>query len=1143
MKKDKSNRIEKIIFINSATMNEETLKTDGVLLLDGTNNVGKSSIMRGVLYLQGNDANNMGYEKGIQFSNYYFPDMASYVVQQIRKADGSAYCLVHYNGGNTFVTGEYEMVLHDLIIAKDGNISTPKELTLKLKENKISHLNTNVGDARSIFYGNKGQNRISNADPYVFCDCGEKIISRLANTFLSKEIVGDDICKMLIDNKENNGQDDSFDLVSFREQSKDYSDKLQDLLVNWGTEENPGKVQTAMKEVADTYDKILEQEEKDSQLVSRMAYRHEQDVRIINESKSEIDRITQASKSLINEEENKVKGLDKSIKDMEFSIREWDKFEKSYKEYQEKYSTPEMKDAISKYERMDAIRDERETLDRQISQIESSANLDKEQMLTFLGKKLADITTQVKEKELERGNELGSQLKILRDNKDSETKSYIEESNIIEGKISEINKKLTELEIIRDGKEWIEHPKLIYVIGEEHRGLLEGIKKTKQLRDEESQNVALLRKQSEDNRAEHQRVQEKIDNIRQRIQKNANGLKENIKKEVTGMLSALPEVILNKIKEVLERILKVVDKWYENQEKEEHEEAENKAKQLNAENKKIKSRILQTETSLIRYDSQYGDYVAEIENIVKTVINRLQQQHSDCETEKAKIDACRHDENYWIQKENEIRSSVDANYQPVIDELKRKECSLIEEKRELEENFDRLIKEKIGEAKARELTKMQEERNRLQNDYNTAIDFRENYGSKYGSFIEQKKQYCQKSLDNDRNKQRIQALYLEKGIITKEFDSKKNELENKKSQLKGEITQLEETVKRIEAYRSDNLLMFTEKKEETTILLSIMLEEWKTGRKNMEELKKRLKEAITNNDRGLQEVLCSLDSYNLRKVKDSGDILKLMEFGRTVKNQIPQRDKYVASLKQRMYLSNENILNACIQFDDKIDNLKKEVARVNERLAECVKNISALDELQINVSKDIYANDIVRELYNIYEISQKYDLINGQETLLTPENYNKDEYFKSIRQLVNIVNSKDNEDKKVINLSDIVKVEFRSSENGNDSGWKNSINKTGSEGTGIIAKILLDISLIDIIRQKSKIPAKLNLVIDEIGKMDSSNFNEIIRYAESCGLNIFCGAPQVMDRSKFDYVYRVWKENNKTYTMLDAEHVKDEEDW
>ena len=39
---------------------------------------------------------------------------------------------------------------------------------------------------------------------------------------------------------------------------------------------------------------------------------------------------------------------------------------------------------------------------------------------------------------------------------------------------------------------------------------------------------------------------------------------------------------------------------------------------------------------------------------------------------------------------------------------------------------------------------------------------------------------------------------------------------------------------------------------------------------------------------------------------------------------------------------------------------------------------------------------------------------------------------------------KDNEDKKVINLSDIVKVEFRSSENGNDSGWKDSINKTGS---------------------------------------------------------------------------------------------------
>ena len=1140
---DKSNRIEKIIFINSATMNEETLKTDGVLLLDGTNNVGKSSIMRGVLYLQGNDANNMGYEKGIQFSNYYFPDMASYIVQQIRKADGSAYCLIHYNGGNTFVTGEYEMVLHNLIIAKDGSISTPKELTLKLKENKISHLNTNVGDARSIFYGNKGQNRISNADPYVFCDCGEKIISRLANTFLSKEIVGDDICKMLIDNKENNEQDDSFDLVSFREQSKDYNDKLHDLLINWGTEENPGKVQTAMKEVADTYDKILEQEEKDSQLVSRMAYRYEQDVRIIDESNTEINRIEQDSKSLNEEKNNKVKGLNESINDVEYAIHDWNNFKKSYKKHQEKYSTPEMKDAISKYERMDAITTERETLTRQIEQIERSANLDRDQMLNSLEKKSTDIQKKIAEKELEKNGKQESQLKILRENKDSETTSYIERSKIIEEKIREISKKLTELKTIRDGKDWIEHPKLISVIGEEHRDLLEGINKTKQLRDKEKQNVASLRTQSEENRAEHQRVQEKIYNIRQRIQKNANGLKENIKKEVTGMLSALPEVILNKIREVLERILKVVDKWYENQEKEEHEEAENKAKQLNAEYKKIESRILQTETSLIKYDSQYGDYVAEIENTVETVRNRLQQQQSDCETEKTKIEACRHDENYWIQKENEIRSSVDANYQPVLNELEREKNSVKEEIREWEENFDRLIKENIGEAKARELTKMQKERDRLRNDYNTAIDFSKNHGSDYGSFIEQKKQYCQKSLDNDRNEQRKQALYLEKGKITKEFDSKKNELENRKSQLNDKITQLKETVESIEAYRSNNLLMFTEKKEETTIHLSTMLEEWKSGRKNMDELQKKLKEAITNNECGLQNVLYSLDSYNLHEVKDSGDILKLMEFGRIVKNQIPQRDKYVASLKLRVCLSNENIRNACIQFDDKIDNLKKEVARVNERLAECVKNISALDELQINVSKDIYANDIVRELYNIYEMSEKYDLINGQETLFSPEDYNRDEYFKSIRRLVNIVNSKDNEDKKVINLSDIVKVEFRSSENGNDSGWKDSINKTGSEGTGIIAKILLDISLIDIIRQKSKIPAKLNLVIDEIGKMDSSNFNEIIRYAESCGLNIFCGAPQVMDRSKFDYVYRVWKENNKTYTMLDAEHVKDEEDW
>ena len=146
--------IRRIIFINSATMNEEVLMMDGNIFLNGTNNVGKSSILKGLTYFQGNSPNNMNYDKGELFIPFYFPDAASYIIQEIHKSDGTLYCLVHYASGGVFVLGSYES-LRAFIIDSEGYVTPKKELVKRFREANITFFDTTVERWRNIYYGNK----------------------------------------------------------------------------------------------------------------------------------------------------------------------------------------------------------------------------------------------------------------------------------------------------------------------------------------------------------------------------------------------------------------------------------------------------------------------------------------------------------------------------------------------------------------------------------------------------------------------------------------------------------------------------------------------------------------------------------------------------------------------------------------------------------------------------------------------------------------------------------------------------------------------------------------------------------------------------------------------------------------------------
>ena len=93
--------LNKIIFINSASMRYEELELDGNIHLSGYSGAGKTSVERAILYFFTADQRNLGIDLNSQktFIQYYFASADSHIVYEVKKDDG-AFCVILTNYEN-----------------------------------------------------------------------------------------------------------------------------------------------------------------------------------------------------------------------------------------------------------------------------------------------------------------------------------------------------------------------------------------------------------------------------------------------------------------------------------------------------------------------------------------------------------------------------------------------------------------------------------------------------------------------------------------------------------------------------------------------------------------------------------------------------------------------------------------------------------------------------------------------------------------------------------------------------------------------------------------------------------------------------------------------------------------------------------
>ncbi len=151
--------LNKIIFINSARIRYAEINLNGNVHFIGTQGVGKSTLLRAILFFYNADTGGLGIPKQKKsYTDYYFKDPNAYIVYEVVRDDGK-FCVVAYNSQHKvcfrFFDGEYNS---KYFVSENGNVSDSWEgIAERLDSNKVFYTKRKIDEHkeyRDILYGN-----------------------------------------------------------------------------------------------------------------------------------------------------------------------------------------------------------------------------------------------------------------------------------------------------------------------------------------------------------------------------------------------------------------------------------------------------------------------------------------------------------------------------------------------------------------------------------------------------------------------------------------------------------------------------------------------------------------------------------------------------------------------------------------------------------------------------------------------------------------------------------------------------------------------------------------------------------------------------------------------------------------------------
>ena len=253
--------LNKIIFINSAHVPYAEIKLDGNVHFIGTQGVGKSTLLRALLFFYNADKLKLGIpqeKKG--FDSFYFPYTNSYIIYEVMRENG-AYSIMTFKyfgrAAFRFIDAPYDSswFIDEKKEARSDWFAIREKIG---KEHSVSAIVTIYETFRDIIFGNNRRQELMGFRKYAIVESAkyQNIPRTIQNVFLNSKLDADFIKDTIIHSLTD--EEIFIDLDFYRRQIKEFEQEYTDVML-WYQKNKNGEipVRKSADKVMNTYRDLI----------------------------------------------------------------------------------------------------------------------------------------------------------------------------------------------------------------------------------------------------------------------------------------------------------------------------------------------------------------------------------------------------------------------------------------------------------------------------------------------------------------------------------------------------------------------------------------------------------------------------------------------------------------------------------------------------------------------------------------------------------------------------------------------------------------------------------------------------------------------------------------------------------------------
>lgn len=368
--------LRKIIFVNSAHIRYAEVRLDGNVHFIGTQGVGKSTLLRAILFFYNADKLHLGIPKEMKtYDEFYLPHANSYIVYEVEHEHGPFCVLTFRSSGRAcfrFVDAAYRK---EWLVDDNGEVTAEsKVIRERLGGASMSKIIDRYEQYRDILYGNRqavgkefARFQLMESNRY------QNIPRSIQNVFLNSRLDANFIKDIII--RSMSEEEANIDLGYYRRQVADFGQEYKDISC-WYKLNQKGEsvVRTQAENVVKAYRYLLFMKQQIAELCGELKHA----VRVSKERLplvvKKIDEIIEEEnrqKRLINEIQQKYDS-EKTSLNQQLGVVNEDL--KRLKERRELYATQKIEDLLKRYEQEQVLKIKLEESKAQLTELTARFN-------------------------------------------------------------------------------------------------------------------------------------------------------------------------------------------------------------------------------------------------------------------------------------------------------------------------------------------------------------------------------------------------------------------------------------------------------------------------------------------------------------------------------------------------------------------------------------------------------------------------------------------------------------------------------------------------------------------------------------------------------------------------------------------------